>query len=1136
MAEETPGNLSGMFGGWMSGRAAGNRRLDASVDRLEETISRFSDSLEKLTGVLNNIGSNVGGQQTGAASHGGRRANGGGASFGGAAAGGPPSPPTEHRGSRESYWPTNRGYSPRHSDPSPGMRGYMGEAWQQHRGNIIAGGAAGAVGLMGVYAMNHTQGSFIGSALAQQYGSARPSEWEGYYNRSLRGNFTAHGDADHWRTMTMMTQMGQRMGSSGFNAIAGNVYSMSAVNPQMSNAAGMQAVQGLSSVGTFNRMRGMGVNPLGAGGQGDPRSVARQLLQRMGGSRVRTREQVEAALGPAGSITVTLNAWVSQGIIPAESVEAVRSEMRNILTAQTEGMDYAEYNRNAQAANRSGAARERLENAGIATNTLPQRQRRKEGLQRETEAETIKGFVEGVEAATSTLEQFRKGLNKILSIPGVGETVGGATGFFNSAGNLLSRLIPGADGPANMSSSAAVYGGAVGAGMAMASGPANMSASAVNYGGASGAGGGGGRAGGTGSAGSRYNLGPVKPWVAKAADVMGSRFGIKTVYGFGQRSNVSDHPKGLALDFMCGRSAGDRLAAFAVANHKALNITYIIWRQRIWSINNKGWKQMEDRGSVTANHYDHVHISFLASPANADLGGLRGGGGGAATGSGGGGLGQGAASPDNGTSAGFASSGGGGGGANAFGGFSEYAVLGLGGGGNFAGGGGGGGSLGMSAGGVSARGGSSGMGGPGPAGSVSVGAYNVLNSTSNAASQRDLKRIMGQVDALSLNEIVGNKNQLGRWLRGQDWGYYKARGRASDSAVAWDKDEFTALRTGSRGLNPRNNGAAGLRNRHAAYVLLQDKDTGEKFWQISAHTVPRGSHGGREGAIMREQYASLARLEQELSRTGIPVVLAGDLNNRNPRISGMGRTKFNGIDHILAGDGARIGRTGTNRNMSSDHPFVRANISLGGGGSARVTGRGGTPQQNIALGRQMAAARGWSGAQWSALQQLWMRESGWRTDADNPSSSAYGIPQALTATHGLGDKYKNDPRTQIAWGLNYIAGRYGNPANAWNFWQKNHWYSAGEWDVRDDVDARVHKGEMIVPSKIADVIREELTAPGIRDNLGGGRNRGGSGITFEYGAVQVNLMQGTRQEAERAGRMVVDAMMEDRRMKALAEG
>ena len=80
--------------------------------------------------------------------------------------------------------------------------------------------------------------------------------------------------------------------------------------------------------------------------------------------------------------------------------------------------------------------------------------------------------------------------------------------------------------------------------------------------------------------------------------------------------------------------------------------------------------------------------------------------------------------------------------------------------------------------------------------------------------------------------------------------------------------------------------------------------------------------------------------------------------------------------------------------------------------------------------------------QFSCLDSLWMRESGWRINADNPSSSAYGIPQALPGSKmsSAGPNWATDAATQIRWGLGYIEDRYGSPCGAWGHSQSYGWY------------------------------------------------------------------------------------------------
>ena len=76
------------------------------------------------------------------------------------------------------------------------------------------------------------------------------------------------------------------------------------------------------------------------------------------------------------------------------------------------------------------------------------------------------------------------------------------------------------------------------------------------------------------------------------------------------RANASDHPAGLALDLMVGRGIGERVAEYIRANRERLGVEYVIYRQRIDT--GSGWERMPDRGGATANHMDHVHISFEA--------------------------------------------------------------------------------------------------------------------------------------------------------------------------------------------------------------------------------------------------------------------------------------------------------------------------------------------------------------------------------------------------------------------------------------------------------------------------------------------------------------------------------------------
>lgn len=112
----------------------------------------------------------------------------------------------------------------------------------------------------------------------------------------------------------------------------------------------------------------------------------------------------------------------------------------------------------------------------------------------------------------------------------------------------------------------------------------------------------------------------------------------------------------------------------------------------------------------------------------------------------------------------------------------------------------------------------------------------------------------------------------------------------------------------------------------------------------------------------------------------------------------------------------------------------------------------GSPQQqtwkiinieNATIGRELAATKGWTGEQWTALLELWACESSWgHLKANYEGSGAFGIAQALPASKmaSHGEDYLTNPKVQILWGLDYIASRYGNPAKALEFHYQNNWY------------------------------------------------------------------------------------------------
>jgi Transglycosylase SLT domain len=122
---------------------------------------------------------------------------------------------------------------------------------------------------------------------------------------------------------------------------------------------------------------------------------------------------------------------------------------------------------------------------------------------------------------------------------------------------------------------------------------------------------------------------------------------------------------------------------------------------------------------------------------------------------------------------------------------------------------------------------------------------------------------------------------------------------------------------------------------------------------------------------------------------------------------------------------------------------IRTSTPTGAAGGATGDGAPANVGGGVKGQVQAVANRyGWGGgAEWSALDQLVEHESSWNPSAQNPTSTAYGLFQFLNGTWaGTGIGKTGDVNQQAEAGMRYIKNRYGSPAAAWAFWQKNHWY------------------------------------------------------------------------------------------------
>ena len=113
--------------------------------------------------------------------------------------------------------------------------------------------------------------------------------------------------------------------------------------------------------------------------------------------------------------------------------------------------------------------------------------------------------------------------------------------------------------------------------------------------------------------------GPIKAVAQNAANAVVTNVpGAAGITLGGTRASAADpggHPSGLALDYMVmsDQALGNAIVQYHVAHWDELGVDYLIYRQRMLSSPDGSWSSMEDRGSPTANHMDHVHVSFQAS-------------------------------------------------------------------------------------------------------------------------------------------------------------------------------------------------------------------------------------------------------------------------------------------------------------------------------------------------------------------------------------------------------------------------------------------------------------------------------------------------------------------------------------------
>lgn len=199
---------------------------------------------------------------------------------------------------------------------------------------------------------------------------------------------------------------------------------------------------------------------------------------------------------------------------------------------------------------------------------------------------------------------------------------------------------------------------------------------------------------------------------------------------------------------------------------------------------------------------------------------------------------------------------------------------------------------------------------------------------------------------------------------------------------------------------------------------------------------------GLTGGVLVAQRQSPAKLEAKsdsvAKRGGTDDVrqLAQDLSDHQDAQSKA--NEFAAVD----AQRAKAAEDQTRKNEAASRSSARPSPTKPGVNAGPVPASCAEYAGNRATGCTLLLNKGFSLDQMPCLDKLWTKESKWNEKARNPSSGAYGIPQAVPGNKmaSFGDDWQTNPATQIAWGLSYIKERYTSPCGAWSHSQSLGWY------------------------------------------------------------------------------------------------
>jgi len=263
---------------------------------------------------------------------------------------------------------------------------------------------------------------------------------------------------------------------------------------------------------------------------------------------------------------------------------------------------------------------------------------------------------------------------------------------------------------------------------------------------------------------------------------------------------------------------------------------------------------------------------------------------------------------------------------------------------------------------------------------------------------------------------------------------YRAGGVAAAFSLAISGGAYAATQFGESDIAPLTESQARMQAIAASGVDVTE-------------SVVVGGGVAEISSVTEDVTEEFARVEQETD--ALP---EGETEVETEGVDGVTRVVY----RVTSVDGKEVSREVVSRVVVSERVDEVVLVGTGtadaastdtagtdsGSTTATASGDGTTAASAQSIAQSMMSSYGWDDSQFSCLVSLWNRESGWNYLAQNPSSGAYGIPQALPGSKmsSVASDWATNPTTQIKWGLGYISGRYGTPCSAWAHSESTGWY------------------------------------------------------------------------------------------------